>query len=104
MGNFAIDLIVSPQVAQQTLPYEVAVKGVVSGFLAPLALPEPWFRLLVPRVFDGFNAGSEDVLGKMPICGQINDRTGVKVAVGVGSSQVICAVVHDPVSVIELIF
>ncbi len=46
-------------------------------FLAPLTLPEFWFRLLVPGILDGVDTGSEDVLGKMPVCWQVNDGAGV---------------------------
>ena len=63
----------------------MAVEGVVSGLLTPLALSEPWFGLLVPWVFNGVYAGSEDVLGEVPIHGQLNDGMRMEVTMGVGS-------------------
>ncbi len=76
----------------------------MGGLPAPFTLSKSWFRLLVPRVFYGVHTSSKDVLGKMPVCGQFNDGMGVETAVGVSGGQVVCTIVHDPVSVIELVF
>jgi len=53
-------------------------------FAAPLALPEPQFGLLVPGVLNGIDASSEDMLGKVPVCGQLDNGARVEVAVGIG--------------------
>ncbi len=77
VGNLTLDFVMSPPVTQETLLYVVAVKGVVRGLVTPFAVLEPWFRFLVPRVFDGVDAGLKDVLGNMPVHGQVDDGVGV---------------------------
>ncbi len=82
----------------------MAVQCVVGDFLTPLALPQSRFGLLVPRILDGIHSGSEDVLGKVPVCGQFDNGMGVEAAVGISGHKVICAVAHNPMSVVELVF
>ncbi len=69
VGNLTLDFVMSPQVTQETLLYVVAVEGVVCCLVTPFTVFEPWLRLLIPRVFNGIDACSKDVLGKVPICG-----------------------------------
>ncbi len=55
----------------------------MGGFLAPFTLSESGFGLLIPRVLYGIHASSKDMLGKMSVCGQLNNGMRVKTAVGV---------------------
>jgi len=55
----------------------VAVEGVVCHLATPFAMLQPWFRLLIPRIFDGVNACLKDVLGNMPIGREIDNGARV---------------------------
>ena len=77
VGNLTLDFVMSPQVTQETLLYVVAVEGVVHGLATPFTVLKPWFGFLVPRVFNGINASPKDVLGNMPVHGQVDDGAGV---------------------------
>ncbi len=55
----------------------MTVEGVMCRLVTPFAVFEPWFRLLVLRVFNGINARSKDVLGDMPVHGQVDNGAGV---------------------------
>jgi len=69
MGDLAINFIVSPRATQETLPYVVAVEGVVCCLAAPFTVLKSWFRLLISGILNGVDACSEDVLGEVPVHG-----------------------------------
>ena len=69
MGDLAVDFVVSPRTTQEALPYIVAVKGVMHRLVAPFTVPKSGFRLLIPRVLNGLNTRSKDMLGEVSIGG-----------------------------------
>jgi len=55
--------------AQEALPYVVVVKGIVRRLVAPFAVLESGFGLLISRVLNGLNACLKDMLGEVSIGG-----------------------------------
>ncbi len=47
----------------------MAVEGVMHYFMTPFTVLESGFRLLVPRVLNGLDARSKDMLGEVSIHG-----------------------------------